>query len=137
MLVDLGIEILERIVKDGVKEMMSKIAGGSRGAKKQKNWFIAIKTAIKEYQQKIQEDFLPVLVNDFSRRMVVKFSGGKMSVEDKDKIKMFMEMVKKTDLKSVVEELVRKVDGLKVDGQNLDFNEKISKELCQMDISGY
>ena len=55
---------------------------------------------------------MPVLVNDFSRRMVVKFSGGKMSVEDKDKIKMFMEMVKKTDLQSVVEELVRKVSGL-------------------------
>ena len=40
MLVDLGIEILERIVKDGVKEMMIKIAGGSRGAKNQKHWFI-------------------------------------------------------------------------------------------------
>ena len=45
MLVDLGIEILERFVKDGVKEMMSEIAGGSR-AKKQKHWFIAMKTAI-------------------------------------------------------------------------------------------
>ena len=48
-----------------------------------------------------------------------------MSEEDKDKIKMFMVMVKKTDLKSLVEELKEKVEGLKVDGQNVEFNERI------------
>ena len=124
MLVDLGRETLEGIVKDGVKEMMGKIVGMSR-ARKQKHWFISLKDAINEYQKKIQEDFLPVLVDDFSRKMVVKFSGGKMSEEDKDKIKMFMVMVKKTDLKSLVEELKEKVEGLKVEGQNVEFNERI------------
>ena len=124
MLVDLGRDTLERIVKDGIKEMMAKIVGSTRGVKKHKHWFIALKTAIKEYQEKIKEDFLPVLVDDFSRKMVVKFSGGKMSVEDKHKIKMFMEMVKKSDLNAVVEELEKKVDDLK-DGENLEFDEKI------------
>ena len=81
MLVDLGREALENIVKEGVKEMMTRIVGRCQGTK-QKHWFIAVKSAVKEYQQKIQEEFLPVLVNDFSRKMVVKFSRGKMSEVD-------------------------------------------------------
>ena len=124
MLVDLGKEALDNIVKDGVREMMSGIVGGTRGTK-QRRWFIAVKEAIKEYQQKIQEDFLPVLINDFGKKMVVKFSGSKMSEEDKNKIKLFMEMVEKTNIKSVQEELMKKVEGLKVDGENLDLNEKL------------
>ena len=94
MLVDLGQEALEGIVKGGIKEMFAQLVGGSQ-SKKQKTWFIAVKSALNEYQKKLKEDFLPVLLNDFSRKMVVKFSGGKMSEEDKSKVKMFMEMVKK------------------------------------------
>ena len=60
---------------------MTQIAGRGQGTK-QKRWFIAVKSAVKEYQQKIREEFLPVLVNDFSRKMVVKFSRGKMSEVD-------------------------------------------------------
>ena len=111
MLVDLGQEVLENIVKDGVKEMFGQLAGGSRG-RKQKTWFIAVKAAINEYQQKLKEDFLPVLLNDFSRKLVVKFSGSKMSEEDKNKIKLFMEMVKKSDVKSVEKELLEKLGDL-------------------------
>ena len=124
MLVDLGIEALENIVKDGAKEMIGQVAGRSQKIK-QKHWFVAVKAAVKEYQQKIQDEFLPILVNDFSRKMVVKFSAGKMSEEDKNKIKLFMEMVEKTDIKSVVEELVQKVEGLKLDGENVELNEKL------------
>ena len=99
MLVDLGQEALESIVKDGIKEMFAQLVGGSQ-SKKQKTWFIAVKSALNEYQKRIKEDFLPALLNDFSRKMVVKFSGGKMSDEDKSKIKLFMEMVKKSEEKN-------------------------------------
>ena len=34
-------------------------------------------------------------------------------------------MVEKTDIKSVKEDLVKKVEGLKMDGDNLEFNEKL------------
>ena len=106
MLIDLGKEALESIVKDGVKMMMGHLDNSNRNAKK-KSWFIGVKNAIKEYQQKIQEDFLPVLINDFSRELVVKFSGGKMCEDDISKIKMFMEMVEKSSIRQIEDELVK------------------------------
>ena len=98
-MIDLGKEILEEIVKDGVKEMLARVVGKSR-AKKQKAWFTGVKAAINEYQQRLKKDYLPTLLKDFSTE-IVKFSGGKMSEEDRSKIKVFMEMVKKSDIKSV------------------------------------
>ena len=64
MLVDLSQEELENIVKDGVKEILRKIIGGVRGIRK-KAWFTAVKAAVIEYQGKLKEDFLPVLVAEF------------------------------------------------------------------------
>ena len=75
MLVDLGLEALENIVSDGVKEMMTYIGGGKNNNGNKSVWVKAVKLAVKEYQQRIKEDFLPVLVNDFGRKL--EFSGGK------------------------------------------------------------
>ena len=124
MLIDLGKEALESILKDGVKEMFSQLVGGSQG-KKQKAWFIAMKSALNEYQRRVKEDFLPVLLNDFSREMFVKFSGGKLSEEDMIKVKMFMEMVKKSEVKSVEEELLRKLENIKDAGESMELKEKV------------
>ena len=124
MLVDLGKEVMEEIVKDGVKEMLARVVGKSR-AKKQKAWFTAVKAAMNEYQQRFKEEFLPTLLNDFSTEMVVKFNGGKMSEEDKSKIKVFMEMVKKSDIKSVEKELVEKLENLKVGGETEEVKVKM------------
>jgi hypothetical protein len=66
MMIDLGRDALETIVKDGVKEILGKIGGNSRCAKKS-GWFKAVKAAVQEYQQKMEKDFLPVLINDFSK----------------------------------------------------------------------
>ena len=124
MLVDLGQEVLENIVRDGVKEMFKKTVGSSRG-KKQKGWFSSMKAGINEYQRKLKEDFLPVLVGDFSKKMVVKFNGGKMSEEDKYKIKEFMQKVQKSNIKYIKEELLTKLENLKEDEENIDMNEKV------------
>ena len=97
MLVDLSQEELESIVKDGVKEILRKVIGGVRSIRK-KTWFVAVKAAVIEYQRILKEDFLPVLVKDFGTKMVVKFSGGKLIEEDKDKLKVFLEMVRKSDV---------------------------------------
>ena len=86
MLIDVGIQDLESILKDGIREMMSQVAGNSQDAKK-RGWVVAVKAAIREYQRKVQKEFLPVLLDDFSSEKVVKFSRGKISEEDKDKIK--------------------------------------------------
>ena len=112
MLVDLGLGALKSIVKDGVKEMLSQVAGSGQGCKK-RGFFRVVKEGIKEYQKTMEEDFLPVLVQDFSGGIAVMFSGGKMSEEDKNKIRLFMDMVAKSDLKRLEEELVKKVDALK------------------------
>ena len=135
MLVDLDLEALENIFKDGVKEILARVVGGVRGIRK-KTWFIAVKAAINAYQKTLNEDFLPVLKQDFGRKMTVKFSGGKMDDEDKNKLKMFMEMVKKSNVTSVKEELVRKLDNIKVEGENEELM-KASKKLLQMDMSGF
>jgi hypothetical protein len=57
--------------------------------------------------------------------MVVKFSLGKMNEEDRNKLKNFMEMVKKSDVAAVKEELVRKLSDLKVEGKSDELNDKI------------
>ena len=71
MLIDIGIKDLESILKDGIREMMNQVAGRSQNAKK-RAWVGAVKAAIREYQRKIQKDFLPVLLEDFSSEKVVK-----------------------------------------------------------------
>ena len=70
---------------------------------------------------------MPVLVQDFSGGIAVMFSGGKMSEEDKNKIRLFMDMVAKSDLKRLEEELVKKVDDSKVDEYDDEANEKFEK----------
>ena len=90
MLIKLNVADLETIVVDGVKEMMSLAVTRSEGAKK-RGWFKVVKEAIHFYQQRIQHDFLPVLVNDFSRSDVVKVTRGRMSEEDIPEVSMTAE----------------------------------------------
>ena len=65
MIVDLGKEELEGIVKDGVREMITQIGGKNHRARKQKTWYNDVKVAVNEYQRLMKEEFLPVLVDDF------------------------------------------------------------------------
>ena len=123
-MIDLGWGALETIVKDGVKDILGKVGGNSRGAKKSA-WFKAVKAAVQEYQQKMERDFLPVLIKDFSNQIVVKFSGGKMSKEDIEKLEMFIEMVGKSNPKQVKEDLLKKVEGLKTNDWNAEFKERL------------
>ena len=57
----------------------------SRGAKK-RPLFKGVKAAITVYQQKMQNEFLPVLVKDFGSSIEVKFSRSKLSEEDKGRM---------------------------------------------------
>ena len=99
---------------------MKKVGGSSQGAKKS-GWFQVVKAAVQDYQQKIKEDFLPVIINDFSQHIVVQFSGGKMSEEDIEKLKMFMNMVEKSNLTQVEKNL----DDLKANAWKDDFKERL------------
>ena len=117
MLVNLEPEALEEILKDGVGEIIGHVVGGKRD-KVKKAWFRNMKVSLNEYKHQLKEDFLPVLVNDFSKKMVVKFSGGKMNDEDKEKIRVFMEMVRKSNTKYIVDDLLRKLETLKMNGSD-------------------
>ena len=108
-MVDLGKEVLESIVMDGVKDIIQNFAGKS-GTVKKISWFIEVKAVVIEYQQKMKEGFLTVLLKDFSSKTVVKFSGGKMSEEDISKLRAFIEMLEKSNLDRVVEETLKKVE---------------------------
>ena len=73
-MINLDEKALRSIVKDGIKEMMSHVAGRSRDARK-RVWVVAVKAAIKEYQEKLEEEFLPTLVKVFIGSTVVRFKG--------------------------------------------------------------
>ena len=123
-MIDLGWGALETIVKDGVKDILGKVGGNSRGAKKS-GWFKAVKAAVQEYQQKMEKDFLSVLITDFSNQIVVKFSGGKMSEEDIKKLEMFIDMVGQSNPKHAKEDLLKKVEGLKTTDWNAELKERL------------
>ena len=96
--------------------------GGLRS--KTRVWFKAVKVAALDYQRKILEDFLPVLVHDFSKSVVVKFSRGKLTDEDISNLKRFMDMVEKSNFKKLEIELLRKVEGLKIKAWNNKMNDE-------------
>ena len=124
MMFDIEIDALESIVKDGMKEMVSHVAGKSRDAKK-RPWVIAVKAAMKDYQDKVKEEFLPVLVDDFGREVAITFTGGKMSEEDIEKLKLFMEKVDKSNIEKLIKKLVKQIDDLKDAGGKQELNARL------------
>ena len=124
MTVDLGKEVLEGIVVDGIKDMISQIAGRS-GTVKKRSWFTEVKAVINEYKKKVIEEFLPVLVKDFGSKTVVRFSGSKMSQDDINKIKMFMEMLQKSNLKKIEKDTLENIDTVKVFENGVEMTEKL------------
>ena len=118
-------------MKDGVKWMISHVSGNSRDTKK-RPWVKVIKAAVNEYQRKVKEDFLPVLVNDFGKELVISFTGGKISDDDMNKIKLFMEMVEKSNIEKLEKELIKSVEDIKetenlVNGEQGVLNEKLER----------
>ena len=131
MLFTLELKTLENILKDGVKEMLSQVAGKTRDAKR-RPWFKAVKAAVNEYQRKVREDFLPVLVSDFGGDIAISFTGGMICEEDIDKIKLFMEMVEKSNPEKLKNELLKTVEDFKeiespVNEEQQALNEKLDR----------
>ena len=110
MTIDLGIEVLESIVKDGIQEIMRKFCGVGGRRAKTRAWFKAAKEAVRDYEKSILEDFLPVLVRDFRESVVVKFASGKMNEEDIRKLKMFMDMVEKSNFSKLEVKLLESIE---------------------------
>ena len=139
IMINLDVKALRSIVKDGIKEMMSFVAGRSRDARK-RVWVVAVKAAIKEYQEKLEEEFLPTLVKDFSGSTVVRFKGGKMNKEDIDKLKEFMDMVDKANITRFEKELVKKIEEVKavgeVGGEQKELNDRL-EDLKTVMVDGH
>ena len=133
MLVDIEKGALEGIVKDGIKEMMNKIENKNRNAKKRK-WLLAVKKAVQEYQQRIEEEFLPVLVKDFGAKLEVKFRDGRMSEEDIGKIKEFMKSVEKSSIKNILEELKAKI--AEIEAADVELKKKL-EAIKQVVVEGH
>ena len=86
--------------------------GGSRA--KTRVWFKFVKEAVLDYQRKLLEEFLPVLVSDFSGSVVVKVTRGKMGEEDIRNLEKFMVMVEKSNFSRLEFDLLKKIENLKV-----------------------
>ena len=133
MIIHLEPKELEDIVKDGVREMIRSVAGRQQDRKR--SWYKTVKEAILDYQRKVLEEFLPVLVKDFSTSQIVKFHGGKMSQEDIEAVKNFMEMVEKSNIKKLENELVSKIREVPRDNaelaDKLDDIKKVVEDIDQ------
>ena len=123
-------------MKDGIKEMIRSVAGRQQDRKR--SWYKTVKEAILEYQRKVMEEFLPVLVKDFSTSQIVKFQGGKMSQEDIEVVKNFMEMVDKSNIRKLENELMCKIREVPRENEELDITSWMrSRKLLRKDTSGY
>ena len=123
MIINLKPRDLEDIVKDGIKEMIRSVAG--RHQDRKRSWYKTVKGAILEYQRKVMEEFLPVLVKDFSTSQIVKFQGGKMSQDDIEVVKNFMEMVDKSNIRKLEKELMSKIR--EVPRENAELDNKLDE----------
>ena len=124
---DIGIAELKSIAKDGVKAMIHEVAGNGGQGSKRRGYFKSVKNVIQEYQQRLEDDFLPVLVKDFAQDIVIKFTAGQLSEENKSKINMFLDMVEKSDIKSLEENLVRKLEELREGDEGDESFEKFER----------
>ena len=126
MTIDLGIEVLESIVKNGIQEIMRKFCGVGGRRAKTRAWFKAAKEAVRDYEKSILEDFLPVLVSDFRESVVVKFASGKINEEDIRKLKMFMDMVEKSNFNKLKVKLLKSIED-EIDGWNDELKQKLEE----------
>jgi hypothetical protein len=123
MLVDLEKSSLQRIVKDGIREIVNQISGRNKNSNKMA-WLIAVKALIKEYQNQFMDAFLPALLDDFGKEITIKFSGGVMSDEDKGNLKMFIAMVERSNAQKLVDDLVKKIEDVKIDETIVELKKK-------------
>ena len=94
MKVALDREMLEEIVGDGMKEMMSRL-NLSRSQRKKK-WGRDLAWELNKYKIQICEEFITVLIEDFAEPVEVKFSGVKMEENEVRKLKDFLDKVEKS-----------------------------------------
>ena len=137
MSIDIGIEALEGIVKDGIKEMLQLGGDGGVRARAKASWYKAVKEAVLDYQRRLLDDFLPVLVRDFSTSAVVKFSRGKMSEEDIKNLKSFMEMVEKSNFGILESELLKKIEDIKNKAWRNQTNDEKMEKIKQAVVDGH
>ena len=123
MLIDLEASSLKKIVKDGIREIVNEISGRNKNSNKLA-WFNAVKAMIKEYQNQFMDAFLPVLLDDFGKDITIKFTGGVMSDESIGNLKMFIDMVERSNVQKLIDDLVKKIENLKIDEKNVELKEK-------------
>ena len=96
-----------------------------------------MKEAVLDYQRRLLDDFLPVLVRDFSTSIVVKFSRGKMSEEDIKNLKSFMEMVEKSNFGILESELLKKIEDIKNKAWKNPTNDEKMEKIKQAVVDGH
>ena len=68
-------------------------------------WYRKILAGIDQYKKNINEKLLPVIIQDFSGSISVKMKGGKMDVEEVEKLKKFKVMIEESNDRKYAEEL--------------------------------
>ena len=91
MRVDLDRKILEDIVEDACKEMVARL-NISRCMRKKK-WWRDLSIEMDNYKKQVCEEYLTVLIEDFSEPVEVKFSGVRMDDEEVRKLNEFLKKV--------------------------------------------
>ena len=132
MLLKLNLRKLEGVVKEGVKEMLSHFPV-SRTVKKS-SWYKRIIGASREYEEEMNQEFLPVVVKDFDGSVSVKITRGHIEKGEVEKLVEFQEMVKKSRHGQYEERLKNKVQQicLESERESVIIVEKIEEHHCKI-----
>ena len=110
MRVDLDRKILEDIVEDACKEMVARL-NISKGMRKKK-WWRDLSFEMDNYKKQVCEEYLTVLIKDFSESVEVKFSGVRMDDEEVRKLNEFLKKVERSNVERYRELLLERTQKL-------------------------
>ena len=96
MKIVINIQSMTNIVERTTSSIKLKLGVESR-RQRRSGWYRRILAVIDQYKKNIIEKLLPVIIQDFSGSISVKMRGGKMEVEEVEKLKKFKVMIEESN----------------------------------------
>ena len=112
MKIVINIQSMTNIVERTTSSIKLKLGVESR-RQRRSGWYRRILAVIEQYKKNIIEKLLPVIIQDFSGSISVKMRGGKMEVEEVEKLKKFKVMIEESNDRNYKEVLKNELAKIK------------------------
>ena len=112
MKIVINIQSMTNIVERTTSSIKLKLGVESR-RQRRSGWYRRILAVIDQYKKNIIEKLLPVIIQDFSGSISVKMRGGKMEVEEVEKLKKFKVMIEESNDRNYKEVLKNELSIIK------------------------